>query len=244
MSSPASEFDELPVAGSKGSADSVSTDDADGASIENSTLREIAEQLESDPQECWQALEGLASVELEVRALDHRRAISSSSEAGRCYVAAAPVHGTRPSDPTAARIALPQAGRQACGDRRNRPAGADDFGEHGGRRTRADCARGGGERSEDVRLAAERTGGRFARCLVAPVDGWGRSSIVISVNQMAQRRTAAFLCDVKRGIRDVVGEVEPESPWAGGLLDDVNNQTGLTAPVTSRSWLSDCSRGA
>jgi len=75
-------------------------------------------------------------------------------------------------------------------------------------------------------LAPEQTEARVTRCLVAPVDGQGRSSIVISVNKLAQRRTAAFLCDVQRGIRDVFGEVEPESPRAGRLLDDVNQQTG------------------
>jgi hypothetical protein len=47
---------------------------------------------------------------------------------------------------------------------------------------------------------------------------------VVSVNQMHQRRTAAFLCDVQRGIRDVVGEVEPESEGAGGLIDAFEQQ--------------------
>jgi hypothetical protein len=56
--------------------------------------------------------------------------------------------------------------------------------------------------------------------LVSPVDGRGRGAIVISVNHTAQRRTAAFLCDLERGICDVFGDVEPESPSAGGLLDD------------------------
>jgi hypothetical protein len=64
----------------------------------------------------------------------------------------------------------------------------------------------------------------LARCLVTPVDGWGRATIVVSVNQMHQRRTAAFLCDVQRGIRDVVGEVEPESDSAGGLIDAFDQQ--------------------
>ena len=39
-----------------------------------------------------------------------------------------------------------------------------------------------------------------------------------------QRRTAAFLCDVERGIRDVVGEVEPESDRAGGLIEAFDKQ--------------------
>jgi len=74
-----------------------------------------------------------------------------------------------------------------------------------------------------VSSAIERTSARIKRCLIAPVDGQGRSSIGISVSLMAQRRTAVFLCDVQLGIRDVFGDVEPESPRAGGLLDDLNH---------------------
>ena len=62
------------------------------------------------------------------------------------------------------------------------------------------------------------------QCVVTPVDGRGRATIVLSVNQAHQRRTAAFLCDVERGIRDVVGEVEPESDCAGGLIEAFDKQ--------------------
>jgi hypothetical protein len=43
---------------------------------------------------------------------------------------------------------------------------------------------------------------------------------------MAQRRTAAFLCDLQKGICDVIGEVEPGLARPGSLLDEVNDQTG------------------
>ena len=80
------------------------------------------------------------------------------------------------------------------------------------------------ERSLLVPVHAQRSGPRLIRCLVTPVDGRGRGSIVVSVNQSDQRRTAAFLCDVRLGICDVVGEVEPESPRAGGLIDALDQQ--------------------
>jgi hypothetical protein len=64
------------------------------------------------------------------------------------------------------------------------------------------------------------------RCLVTPVDGMGRGSVGISVSQGKQRRTAAFLCDVRSGICDALGEVEPESPTAGSLLDELADQAG------------------
>jgi hypothetical protein len=61
--------------------------------------------------------------------------------------------------------------------------------------------------------------------LVTPVDGSGRASIAISVTNGEQRRTAAFLCDVRSGICDALGEVEPESGAAGGLLDALEDQS-------------------
>jgi hypothetical protein len=65
---------------------------------------------------------------------------------------------------------------------------------------------------------------RLTRCLVTPVDGQGRGSIVVSVSHKNERRTAAFLCDVRLGILDVVGEVESESPNAGGLIDALDQE--------------------
>jgi hypothetical protein len=61
-------------------------------------------------------------------------------------------------------------------------------------------------------------------CLVTQVDGMGRGSIGISVSNGLERRTAAFLCDVRSGICDALGEVEPESDTAGGLLDELEDQ--------------------
>jgi hypothetical protein len=62
---------------------------------------------------------------------------------------------------------------------------------------------------------------RLVGSLVTQVDGTGRGSIGISVSNGQQRRTAAFLCDVRSGICDALGEVEPESASAGGLLDEL-----------------------
>ena len=191
---------------------------------ETSWLGEIADQLESDPQECWQALEGLASVEPELR-------LSIIDELSRL--------GLRPGVGMLLRLlssardpATRQRPLRSSSDRRR--GIASSFDSHCAvdrSRTRRPRRLPG---RADRRAVSTRAGGCRAigdrgwhRCLVTPVDGQGRGSIVVSVNQAAQRRTAAFLCDVRLGIRDVVGEVEPESPRAGGLIDALIQQPGI-----------------
>jgi hypothetical protein len=130
-----------------------------------------------------------------------------------------------PATRAAARSALPHADRAAPGEGTTgavAPLAVAPVEAGAPLRT----LRGGAGRPESAGLAVTPAGTRLARCLVSPVDGWGRGSIVISVTRTAQRRTVAFLCDLQRGIRDVVGEVEPESPSAGGLLDELNDQAG------------------
>jgi len=54
----------------------------------------------------------------------------------------------------------------------------------------------------------------------------GRGSVGISVSQGFERRTAAFLCDVRSGFCDALGEIEDESATAGALLDELANEAG------------------
>src|SRR5262249_13767688 len=69
-----------------------------------------------------------------------------------------------------------------------------------------------------------RVGLRLVATLVTPVDGSGRGSIGPSVSNTPKRKTAAFLCDVRSGVCDALGEVEPESETAGGLLEELEDQ--------------------
>jgi hypothetical protein len=189
------------------------------------SLQEIAARLQSDPHECWQALEGLASVELEARlAIIDELSRHRKMPGARTLLRLMSTSRDRAAR-TAARSALLKRESDSLGecepDSAPPPAEATD-------RTGALAWAVGksGERPGDFTLASERIKTRVSSCLVTPVNGAGRGSIVLSINQEAQRRTAAFLCDVRRGICDVVGEVEPESPSAGSLLDDVDRQAG------------------
>jgi hypothetical protein len=185
-----------------------------------SWLEEIALQLEKNPDECWQAIESLEQVEPEVRLsiIDELRALGPRPGAAKLLRL---LSSTRDS--------VTRSAAQSALERIDRPASSLlDFAEASSsaevKSTTGRHQALGHDRPFLSIARCQGSGPRLASCLVTPVDGRGRATIVVSVNQMHQRRTAAFLCDVERGIRDVVGEVEPESDGAGGLINAFNQQ--------------------
>jgi hypothetical protein len=83
-----------------------------------------------------------------------------------------------------------------------------------------------------VRLADEAgVRRRLVSCLVTVVDGSGRGSIVLSATRTGQQATAAFLCDLRRGIVDASGQLEAENEQAGQLVDEVREQAGADAAL-------------
>jgi hypothetical protein len=84
---------------------------------------------------------------------------------------------------------------------------------------------------KSAQASLEHVGGRLQSYLVTPVNGQGLGLIVVSVPFVEARRTAAFLCDVQRGICDARGEVEPEPPRSSRLLEQL-----------AREWEGDCVR--
>src|SRR5262249_16830040 len=79
---------------------------------------------------------------------------------------------------------------------------------------------------------------------VTALDGEGRGTIVLSSSDRGYRRTAAFRCDVRLGILDVVGEVEEEQPSAGRLVDEwiqqANGDYVVDAPELAVRLLEGC----
>jgi len=198
----------------------------DSPSSELGWLGEIILQLENDPDECWQALEGLASVERDVRlaVIEELSRYRPRPGVGRLLRLLSSMRESAVSQ--APRFAI-EAPDVASSDRLGIAAPAISGLESESPRGAPGATSGTGERSRTVPAVADQSGTRLASCVVTPVDGQGRGSVVISVNQGSQRRTAAFLCDVQKGIADVVGEVEPESSGAGSLLDELIQQPGI-----------------
>jgi hypothetical protein len=198
----------------------------DSPSPELGWLGEIIEQLENDPDECWQALEGLASVERDVRVSVIEALSRYRLRPGVGMLLRLLSSTRRPGTSQLARF-IHEAPDVAPSDRPGVTAPAISGLERVGPGGSPGASCQIGSRSRTVPAVAERLGTRLASCVVTPVDGHGRGSVVISVSQASQRRTAAFLCDVQKGIAEVVGEVEPESPAAGSLLDELVQQPGM-----------------
>ena len=153
--------------------------------------------------------------------VDHRGAAGPRSQAGRRSLLRL-LSAARPARRAAARAALRRiegAAGDCDGGLTATPAASGEDQPNG----TAGCA------SSDERSDANAGCFAAARAAAGAYPGHpgrrpGPGSIVVSVTAREQRRTAAFLCDVRRGIRDVVGEVEPESPAAGGLIDALDQQ--------------------
>jgi hypothetical protein len=181
-------------------------------------LEDIVAQLGSDPEQCWQALEGLTALEQPARLAIIAELASFSNRAG--------VETLLGLLATVRDQATRDAARDAFERPRNDAGLREEIGPFSGALTPpATCdagvpvLRGFGQLVQFLPAADDER--RLVQCLVTSVDGQGRGSIVVSVSQAGQRRTAAFLCDVQCGICDVYGEVEPESSAAGGLIEDL-----------------------
>jgi hypothetical protein len=192
---------------------------ADDSSVaEDLSLEDLATQLERDPDECGRAFQGLESVEVETR-LRIIAGLGRLSK-GQGIARLLRLLGTSgdPATRQAARAALDETDESTLDD-------PSDLGQ-----VRGPAGPGDGTgSSREVILAGEQARPRLSRCLVTAVDGSGRGSIVLSTSRAAERHTAAFLCDVRSGIVDVLVRVEAESAGAGRLVEEVRGQAGVDA---------------
>jgi hypothetical protein len=190
-------------------------------------LKEIAERLERDGEECWQAIEGLATLD---------PAASRSIIEALWPWARLPGVATLLSLLAGARDEVMRAAARSALDRFHAELGRPvSLTRAGPFLPETDQVRPGESSDREARerpgrslLPADRGELGIVHSVVTPVDGRGRGSVVISVRRKAQRRTAMFLCDLLLGIIDVVGEVEPESNRAGRLFDElIDDRAGL-----------------
>jgi hypothetical protein len=158
-------------------------------------LEEVVARLEADPDERWPAVESLSAFDAETR---------------RQVVEALAGYRDRPGvrDLLDLLGSARDLGIRAVAARAIPAEGSTSLPA-----VRAD--RDGG----DLRGPADAPDGRIVRSVVTAIDWDGRAIVVVSARVREYRRTAAFRADVRRGILDVVGEIERDDSSAGRLFD-------------------------
>ncbi|HMB06503.1 MAG TPA: hypothetical protein VKP69_22555 [Isosphaeraceae bacterium] len=188
------------------------------------SLDQLAEQLETDPDGIWLALEGLAGVEPELRP----EIVSGLAEVplGSGLIEFLRLLGFAHQAET--RTAALEALSRPEDDPRLLRAWASLAADHPDAATAARARRWfGGEADRAIASWAgpDRPAPRLVRSVVTALDGRGRATILLSAARPgATRATAAFLCDVWRGIHEVVGQITPDPPGAEGLIAEIIGQ--------------------
>ena len=203
--------------------------DRDVGGDDRTWLEEIIAQLEDDSGECWLAMESLAAIDPEMRRAIIGELSGHRSKPGVQSLLRILTAARDPDTRSAARLAYPEAAQPSPGEgdplqaiRGSSRISGEEFST-----TLLQSSSSGLEvctRREAMQLATP--GIDIVNGLVTPIDGMGRGTVMVSIRQAGQRRTAAFWCDVRKGILDVEGEVEPDSPSASRLIEDWMDQTG------------------
>jgi hypothetical protein len=197
---------------------------------DDSSLEDLVARLESNPDECLGAFEGLESLEPETRLAIIRGLGDVTPGPGVVNLLRLLAGSDDEATREAARVVLEEI------DGPSPPhTQVEDVG------TEIVLATGPSGTSIP---ALERSGPTPIRCLITAVDGSGRGTIVVSSRLAEERRTAAFLCDLLNGITGAVGTLEDEAPEAGGLADEVKSRAEVDAieapPELARGLLAGC----
>ena len=184
-------------------------------------LGEIVTQLEADPEQCWEALESLSAIDADVRAPIIASLATYRERPGVRALLRLLGSSPDPATQTAARLALPEDQGEAVEDGvvhdSDQPSGDGGTSKD----TEALPTLAVGREGAELAAPAGHFASRIVRSLVTALDGEGtRDDRDLGAGCGAHRRTAAFRCDVRLGILDAVGEVEPEHPYSGGLIDE------------------------
>ncbi|MDR3637217.1 MAG: hypothetical protein P4L84_25660 [Isosphaeraceae bacterium] len=193
------------------------------------TLEELAAQLEGDPEEAWMALQGLGTVEPDVRAAIVQGLSGLALGPGLIEFLRLLAHASDTATRDAALAALDRTGA----DRENpRLAAAwsslahdhpsPDVAEKARRWLAAGTA---------VAVAGSRELGRavpvLVRSLVTALNGAGQGSVVLASRSGHRCVTAAFLCDVQNGVLDAFGQVDDSGQEDDSVFEEVATQSEL-----------------
>lgn len=196
---------------------------------ETGTLEELAAQLERDPEEAWVALQGLGTVEPEVRAAIVEGLTDMPLGPGLIeflrLLAFTPDPVTRDAALTA--LDRPDADHS---DARLVAAWSTLAHEHSSPLVADRARRWLGIGSELARVgsrAIARPAPVLVRSLITAINGIGQGSVVLGARTGDRCVTAAFLCDVQSGVLDVFGQVDQRESDDAGVFEEVTAQSEL-----------------
>lgn len=193
------------------------------------TLEELAAQLEGDPDEAWVALQGLGMVEPDVRAaivkglaelplgpglIEFLRLLTFASD-----------KGTRDAALTA--LDHPAA---APGDPHLAAAWSSLARDHPSREVAERASRRLGDPTAPALARSSALAAStplLIRSLITALDGEGQGSVVLAARSGSRCVTAAFLCDVQRGVVDVFGQVDNQGVADDSVFEEVAAQRDL-----------------
>ena len=194
-------------------------DDLNEALDDEGSLAQLVEQISGDPDGVWLALQGLGGVEPEVRA-------QIIEGVGRSPIGEGVVEFLRllaySHDPLTRAAAVDALHAQPAPNPAIRAA-LRDLAENHPDQAIAAAARGQLATYPRVPVAAPASRqpvARELRSIVTAVDGHGVGSVVLGAVAGQGRATAAFSCDVIRGVIEVIGDIAADhGPNADATFD-------------------------
>ncbi|CAN5910015.1 hypothetical protein BH23PLA1_BH23PLA1_33290 [soil metagenome] len=237
---------------------------------DQASLQGLIDQLEDDPEEVWVALQGLSAIEPEVRAEIVSGLGRGPLGPGLAEFLRLLAYSDDPAVRSAALDALAAGSAEESTTTRDphRAAAWADLAAHHPDPEVNHLAKAERVRSGQVAMFEHVNGGlpaarrspRLLDGLVTALDGEGRGQVALVVEDRGERVTAAFLCDVLLGVREVIGQVDrsdgplgdlrseilaqpdldviEEAPeLAVGLLAGALSLRGPEAPATLRHWV-------
>jgi hypothetical protein len=197
------------------------------------SLEELADLIERDPGEAWLALEGLSAVEPEVRVEIVRGLALAPLGPGLIHFLRLLSFAHDPATRDAALEVLEAFGH---GTPELSDAWHQIAADHPDPTVSAQARRWLSHEPAtqgSASTAITRPQPQLVRSLVTALSGNGQGTVILSARLGSTRMTAAFLCDVRQGIRDVYGNVDAESDLAGDVFLDLARQVEHDAVADS-----------
>ena len=194
---------------------------------EEDALETLVGQLEEEPEGSWVALQGLGAVEPEVRAEIIEGLANAPSGPGLVNFLRLLSFAHDPTTRAASLDAL--AGSATAFDDEHLAAWAEIAHDHPDPDVRDRATHLLGPDADPIIAEAlarpERARPRVLRNLVTALDGAGQGSILFAGVDRGRFVVATFLCDVWRGVVDVVGQVDDDPSLASTVFEEFEATT-------------------